>query len=139
MSEKKALERMFDIYSKNLTLCNSEAQDIFVCPFCRHIFRKDAVTGDPKKVIAAHCTLDSLGGNLKTLACARCDNEAGRVMDSHLKNRYPFCERPVSRAGRSRNNGFRAGVRTSRCDVERRPNGQEEVWAVARWGRLVCE
>ena len=37
------IEQSFDVYSTNLTHCVPEAKDIFVCPFCRRCFTKEAV------------------------------------------------------------------------------------------------
>jgi hypothetical protein len=87
MGSKRSLEKAFDVYAVNLTLCAPEALGVFVCPFCKRIFHKDAVTCKPPRVIFAHCAPKALDGRLTALACAECDNTAGHEVDVHLINR----------------------------------------------------
>jgi HNH endonuclease len=83
---KKAREAAFNVYAANLTACFPALKDTFICPFCRRKFDRDALK-HPPKVSLAHCLPGSLGGRLKALACAECDNKAGHMVDVHLKNR----------------------------------------------------
>ncbi len=87
MTSEEMRERLFDLYAANLSLCMPEMRDTFLCPFCLAQFTKDAVRGKDPKVILAHCVPDSLRGKMTTLACAACDNNAGRDIDIHLINR----------------------------------------------------
>jgi hypothetical protein len=87
MTSQELRECLFGVYAANLTLCFPEAKDTFLCPFCLRTFNKEAVQGDKPKVILAHCVPDALRGRLQTLACAECDNRAGRDIDMHLINR----------------------------------------------------
>jgi hypothetical protein len=87
MSKQEQRERLFDGCAANLTLCFPEVKDTFLCPFCLRTFDKDAVRGDNPLVILAHCVPEALRGRLQTLACAECDNRAGRDIDIHLINR----------------------------------------------------
>src|SRR5438045_2962594 len=87
MTNQELRERLFDVCAANLTLCFPEVKDTFLCPFCLRKFTKEAVRGEKPMVILAHCVPEALKGALPTLACADCDNTAGRDIDIHLINR----------------------------------------------------
>jgi len=67
----------------------------FLCPFCLTTFGKEAVLGDSKQVILAHCTPEAVGGRLLTLACDSCDCSAGHEIDIHLINRLLHVSRGI--------------------------------------------
>src|SRR6188768_3314770 len=92
MTKQELREHLFGLYSANLTLCFPNVKDAFLCPFCLKTFGRDAIQGDEKKVILAHCVQESLGGRLVTLACAGCDCPAGHEIDVHLIKRLQTTE-----------------------------------------------
>jgi hypothetical protein len=116
MSAKSAREAAFNVYAANLTACFPGVRDVFVCPFCRQGFGRDAL-GDPPKVILAHCLPKSLGGRLTALACAACDNAAGGNVDVHLKNRFETEDYFQGRSPESRRIWVQIGEHRVRADM----------------------
>lgn len=92
MTKQELREHLFNVYSANLAHCFQGVEDTFLCPFCLNTFGREAIQGDSKEVILAHCVQESLGGRLVTLACAGCDCPAGHEIDVHLVNRLQTTE-----------------------------------------------
>jgi hypothetical protein len=62
-------ERLFNLYSRNLSFFQSEYPDAFACPLCDSGYSREALTVEPPSVSLAHVIPESLGGSLKTLTC----------------------------------------------------------------------
>jgi hypothetical protein len=81
-------EQLFDLYSRQMALYDPEPGDAFVCPLCRRVYPREALTTDPPLLTLAHIVPQSLGGTTSTLACAPCNNDSGsgheKVLLDHL-------------------------------------------------------
>lgn len=75
----KKKERLFSVYSKNLSFYKPEFTDHFLCPVCMSLFSRD----DLKDITLAHIIPKSMGGKLTTLACSECDTRIGGDYDRH--------------------------------------------------------
>jgi hypothetical protein len=84
VSSTKLRNKLFSVYSENLSLYRPELQNKFLCPMCQKDFSRDALQPDELALSLAHVVPKSLGGKLKTLACSSCDNEFGHKYDIHL-------------------------------------------------------
>jgi hypothetical protein len=88
MSGDRKRRAVFAMYAANLSACFPAVKNMFLCPFCKKPFGQEALDEDPPRLVIAHCTPKKLKGRLTTMACASCDNEAGRIVEVHLKNRF---------------------------------------------------
>lgn len=70
-------ERLFDTFSKNLSLVNQNYTDLFACPICCEGFTKAQIDS----VNLAHTWPESLGGTRKTLTCVECNSRVGRLLE----------------------------------------------------------
>jgi len=77
---KTKRERLFSLYSKNLSFYKPEYADHFLCPVCKCLFAHE----DLNKLSLAHIIPESIGGRQLTLACSKCDNRIGHDFDIHL-------------------------------------------------------
>jgi hypothetical protein len=117
MSAKRAREAAFNVYASNLSTCFPEVTDTFLCPICKTPFGRDALE-EPPGVILAHCVPKALGGTLKTLACAACDNTAGHDVEIHLKNRLEAEDFFAGRSPRGRRVWVTVGPHKVRGSLE---------------------
>src|SRR5262249_39582529 len=81
-------QRLFELYSKNFSLYESDHQSIFVCPLCRRKYDHLALEGTDPGVSLAHVISEKLGGSLCTLTCTACNNDNGSAIEAALKERF---------------------------------------------------
>jgi hypothetical protein len=85
MSKKEKLEYLFDLYVANLQNLAPKSKPVFVCPLCLRKISKPQNLDDV--VSEEHIIPDSLGGNITTLTCRKCNNDDGSRLDAHLIQR----------------------------------------------------
>ena len=79
------LERLFDLYSRDLERYAPSLKECFGCPICLRGFRKVRRLGDV--VGEEHIVPEALGGRLITLTCRQCNSDHGAKLDAHLVQR----------------------------------------------------
>jgi hypothetical protein len=85
-SDRRA--RLFDLYSRHISLYEPDKQDGFWCPLCMASFGREALVGPKPALSLAHVIPDALGGNFTTLACASCNNGVGHRLEAALVERF---------------------------------------------------
>jgi hypothetical protein len=93
-SKQKKREEIFDLYSQNLNVVKQhpniqitpEIDNSYMCPICYRIFIRESAS-TPDILTLDHIPSKKLGGSLgdAVLLCKRCNNDAGKLFDSHLK------------------------------------------------------
>lgn len=85
MANQNEVERLFELYSSNLSTHDPSFKDTFVCPLCFRSFTRDAIQSHG--ITVEHIIPESIGGKLKTLTCQKCNSLDGAVVDAHLVQR----------------------------------------------------
>lgn len=79
---KELREKLFDLYSANLSRMIPDISDTFRCPTCLKDFSRADL--DAKDVITfGHVLPEATDGNICVLECKKCNNEMGLRYDSH--------------------------------------------------------
>lgn len=93
---KKIRKKLFDIFSKNLTVIKShpdvkfkpDFRDGYICPLCFDpFFEEDLDKKSENPLTLEDVPPKSLGGNPKILTCKKCNSESGHILDNNLLNR----------------------------------------------------
>ena len=82
---KREAERLFDVYSTNLSWYVPHLDSSFLCPLCGQLFSRDAI--EARKLSVEHIVPSKAGGQLKTLTCTKCNNDTGSKLDKHFVQR----------------------------------------------------
>jgi hypothetical protein len=83
-NKKDNRERLFSIYSQNLSLYYPDVIDKFRCPICKKLFSRKDLECSPPKITLAHIIPRSLAGTLVTLSCKQCNDKIGYNLETHL-------------------------------------------------------
>jgi hypothetical protein len=82
---KATKEKLFAVLSERLTLVEEHPVPTVRCPLCpERAFQYEAIAA--KELTLEHIIPKSLGGNLFTLTCDKCNNSHGTERDHHLKS-----------------------------------------------------
>lgn len=84
-ASQKEIERLFELYSSNLSMHDSSFKDTFVCPLCFRPFPQNAIQSH--SITVEHIIPKSIGGKLRTLTCQVCNSLDGTAVDAHLVQR----------------------------------------------------
>jgi hypothetical protein len=82
-----SVSELYNTFSANLDLYQRDYTDVFMCPLCLRVFRRDQVRSDLSK---AHIIPQFLGGREWTLTCRQCNNRVGSEIESYEKERASF-------------------------------------------------
>lgn len=102
MSKKNSdRQKIYDIYNLNFQsvikamgcqVCEVDGEKItnttdgYICPICIRIFSKQDLEQDRQNPLTLeHIEPDAIGGNKLVLTCKECNNNAGILIDKHLK------------------------------------------------------
>jgi hypothetical protein len=82
--------RLFDHFSRHFATGDPEKREIFLCPLCRSIFRREDCAGQKPRLSLAHSIPQKLGGKSSdcTLACTACNNGIGTQLEAALVERW---------------------------------------------------
>jgi len=83
----EARRRLFDLFSRQITLYDPKTTDTFICPICFERVKRATLDANESAVSLAHVIPRSLGGKFRTLTCTPCNNECGTEMESYLVER----------------------------------------------------
>ena len=81
-------KRLFDLYSKQLSLYHPEQVGRFLCPTCFTVFTEDDLNGPNPRLSLAHIIPESMGGTACTLTCTECNSGSGDSLETDLLERY---------------------------------------------------
>lgn len=81
--KRKKREKLYSIYSDNLSIYCPHISNQFLCPLCRELFTK--LDLDNNEITEAHIIPKSVGGRLSTITCKKCNNDLGTRYDRHIK------------------------------------------------------
>jgi hypothetical protein len=87
LSEAEKRQRLFDLYTRHVTLYEPDKQGIFYCPLCLRAFTQEALNGPNPYLSLAHIVSESLGGTTSTLSCTECNNNSGSRLEGNLVKR----------------------------------------------------
>lgn len=79
---------LFDQYAAQLSMYESDAQGLVICPHCGIMLDRRALDQsqqDDRRFTLAHCVPQSVGGKELVLACAKCNSRSGTLFEGDLK------------------------------------------------------
>jgi hypothetical protein len=84
MSKLEQRRRLFHLYSTQVGFYAPQRKGLFLCPICGNCFPPEAVESDKLEVDLAHVYPKSVGCELETLACCKCNSTMGTKFDSQI-------------------------------------------------------
>ena len=84
MSNVEVRRSLFTLYSTQVAFFALQHKGSFLCPICGNRFGPSAVETHTLEVDLAHVYPESVGGNLETLTCCKCNSTMGTRFDSQI-------------------------------------------------------
>ncbi len=78
-------ELIFNLFSRNLVELFGETDNIYVCPICKTIYKKEDI--HKKNLTIEHVIPNALNGKIYILLCKKCNSTCGYELDINLINK----------------------------------------------------
>lgn len=84
------IQKLFDLYSDNLALYVPDLKGYFCCPLCLDVFGRGSLPASNRDgdLSIEHIIPRSIGGNIITLTCRKCNNKLGTELDAHIVAKF---------------------------------------------------